>query len=129
MRETFTSGSVGRAPGNRCLYPEGDGSQRPLVPRSRYFQRLTRSAQHYTHLGDRAQGCCPAATMLCHGHGKERAEERRERGSASGVPEARGPAYEAPRPAVSPAECTAGQPSSHGMAGLGRNGGRVSLLG
>ena len=22
MRETFTSGSVGRAPGNRCLYPE-----------------------------------------------------------------------------------------------------------
>src|SRR5205823_2351557 len=33
MRETFTSGSVGRAPGNRCLYPEGDGCQRPLVPR------------------------------------------------------------------------------------------------
>ena len=24
MRETFTSGSVGRAPGNRCLYPESD---------------------------------------------------------------------------------------------------------
>ena len=24
MRETFTSGSVGRAPGNRCLYPEAD---------------------------------------------------------------------------------------------------------
>jgi hypothetical protein len=22
MRENFTSGSVGRAPGNRCLYPE-----------------------------------------------------------------------------------------------------------
>jgi hypothetical protein len=22
MRETFTSGSVGRAPGNWCLYPE-----------------------------------------------------------------------------------------------------------
>jgi hypothetical protein len=22
MREIFTSGSVGRAPGNRCLYPE-----------------------------------------------------------------------------------------------------------
>jgi hypothetical protein len=30
MRETFTSGSVGRAPGNRCLYPEGDGGQPPL---------------------------------------------------------------------------------------------------
>ena len=25
MREIFTSGSVGRAPGNRCLYPETDG--------------------------------------------------------------------------------------------------------
>jgi len=24
MREIFTSGSVGRAPGNRCLYPELD---------------------------------------------------------------------------------------------------------
>jgi hypothetical protein len=22
MRETFTSGTVGRAPGNRCFYPE-----------------------------------------------------------------------------------------------------------
>jgi hypothetical protein len=39
MRETFTSGSVGRAPGNRCLYPEGDGFQRPL--RSRFPARLT----------------------------------------------------------------------------------------
>jgi len=40
MRETFTSGSVGRAPGNRCLYPEGDGAQCPLVPRSRSLPRL-----------------------------------------------------------------------------------------
>jgi len=24
MREIFTYGSVGRAPGNRCLYPERD---------------------------------------------------------------------------------------------------------
>jgi len=24
MREIFTYGSVGRAPGNRCLYPEAD---------------------------------------------------------------------------------------------------------
>ena len=30
MRETFTSGSVGRAPGNRCLYPEPDCLQPPL---------------------------------------------------------------------------------------------------
>jgi hypothetical protein len=29
MRETFTSGSVGRAPGNRCLYPEPDCLQPP----------------------------------------------------------------------------------------------------
>jgi len=28
MREIFKSGSVGRAPGNRCLYPEGDGKGR-----------------------------------------------------------------------------------------------------
>ncbi len=30
MRETFTAGSVGRAPGNRCLYPEPDCLQRPV---------------------------------------------------------------------------------------------------
>jgi hypothetical protein len=30
MREIFTSGTVGRAPGNRCLYPE-DG--RGMAPR------------------------------------------------------------------------------------------------
>ncbi len=28
MRENFTSGSVGRAPGNRCLYPEADAKSR-----------------------------------------------------------------------------------------------------
>ena len=39
MRETFTSGSVGRAPGNRCLYLEADRLQRPL--RSRFRRRLT----------------------------------------------------------------------------------------
>jgi RNA-directed DNA polymerase len=41
MRETFTSGSVGRALGNRCLYPEADAFQRPL--RSRFQARLSRS--------------------------------------------------------------------------------------
>jgi hypothetical protein len=30
MRATCTSGCVGRAPGNRCLYPEPDCLQRPL---------------------------------------------------------------------------------------------------
>ena len=38
MRETFTSGSVGRAPGNWCLYLEADCLQRPL--RSRCRQQL-----------------------------------------------------------------------------------------
>ncbi len=28
MRESFTYGSVGRAPGNRCLYPEVDSEGR-----------------------------------------------------------------------------------------------------
>jgi hypothetical protein len=28
MREIFTYGSVGRAPGNRCLYPEPDTGDR-----------------------------------------------------------------------------------------------------
>ena len=32
MRETFTSGSVGRAPGNRCLYPEGAGGITRAAP-------------------------------------------------------------------------------------------------
>jgi RNA-directed DNA polymerase len=40
MRETFTSGSVGRAPGNRCLYPEPDCLQRPLLRRSRFRQQV-----------------------------------------------------------------------------------------
>jgi len=31
MRENFTSGSVGRAPGNRCLYPEIDILLIPLI--------------------------------------------------------------------------------------------------
>ena len=43
MRETFTSGSVGRAPGNRCLYPECSGREglnltgaSPVVPIARF---------------------------------------------------------------------------------------------
>jgi hypothetical protein len=31
MREIFTSGSVGRAPGNRCLYPEFDSKRGQLA--------------------------------------------------------------------------------------------------
>ena len=43
MRETFTSGSVGRAPGNRCLYPEPDCLQPPLLRRSRFRQQVSAS--------------------------------------------------------------------------------------
>jgi hypothetical protein len=43
-----------------------DCLQRPL--RARFRQRLTPSAQHYTQLGNRAQGLYPAATMLFNGH-------------------------------------------------------------
>src|SRR6266567_7420183 len=45
MRETFTSGSVGRAPGNRCLYPEPDCLQRPLLRRSRFRQQVSASVR------------------------------------------------------------------------------------
>ena len=31
MREIFTSGSVGRASGNRCLYPEAERVLRTLI--------------------------------------------------------------------------------------------------
>jgi hypothetical protein len=41
MRETFTSGSVGRAPGNRCLYPEPDCLQPTL--RSGFRQQVSAS--------------------------------------------------------------------------------------
>jgi len=41
MRSWRTSGSVGRAPGNRCLYPEGDCLQPTL--RSGFRQQLTPS--------------------------------------------------------------------------------------
>ena len=34
MRETFTSGSVGRAPGNRCSYPELGHAMRIQVAQS-----------------------------------------------------------------------------------------------
>jgi hypothetical protein len=43
MREWRTSGSVGRAPGNRCLYPEADCLQPTLLRRSGFWRRLRRS--------------------------------------------------------------------------------------
>jgi hypothetical protein len=45
MRETFTSGAGGRAPGNRCLYPEPDCLQRSLLRRSRFRQQVSTSVR------------------------------------------------------------------------------------
>src|SRR5437016_2000540 len=56
MRETFTSGSVGRAPGNRCLYPESDGFQRPL--RSRFQPRLKPGVRPMTQTVN-GENTCP----------------------------------------------------------------------
>jgi len=52
MRENFTYGSVGRAPGNRCLYPEADHKGlRSLVPSLRSVApELKRSAYKIFHL-------------------------------------------------------------------------------
>src|SRR5262249_61578829 len=89
--------------------------------------RLTPSAQHYTHLGDRAQDLDPAATMLFNGYGEELTDEQLDKGRVGGVPDARCPAYEAPRPAVRPAERAASQQYSNRLSRLGRDGGRLSL--
>jgi hypothetical protein len=43
MRETFTSGSVGRAPGNRCLYPEPDRLQPTLLRRFSFRRQVSAS--------------------------------------------------------------------------------------
>jgi len=43
MRENCSSGSVGRAPGNRCLYPEPDakkrGTESEILELSRHSMR------------------------------------------------------------------------------------------
>jgi hypothetical protein len=38
MRESFTYGSVGRAPGNRCLYPEPDRRGRAALKFYRFLK-------------------------------------------------------------------------------------------
>jgi|SRR2546425_7043877 len=45
MRETFTSGSVGRAPGNRCLYPEPDCLPPTLLRRCGFRQQVSASVR------------------------------------------------------------------------------------
>src|SRR6266446_3586973 len=46
MRSLRTSGSVGRAPGNRCLYPEPDCRQPSLLRRCGCRQQVKRSVRH-----------------------------------------------------------------------------------
>src|SRR2546427_12398015 len=41
MRETFTSGSVGTVPGNRCLYPESDRQEPERRRSGGSWRRLT----------------------------------------------------------------------------------------
>src|SRR5262249_16547940 len=55
MRETFTSGSVGRAPGNRCLYPEPDCLQPSLLRRCGFRQQVSASVIHPVHYLTSAQ--------------------------------------------------------------------------
>jgi hypothetical protein len=72
MRSLRTSGSGGRAPGNRCLYPEGDGGQRPL--HSHCLPRLTRRRTRQLHLPWR-----PSSLSLAVLHAGERRDLRRHR--------------------------------------------------
>jgi hypothetical protein len=56
MRETFTSGSVGRAPGNRCLYPEASRAMRNIhktgkVPHDSRTTKVERSQSFYVDSG------------------------------------------------------------------------------
>jgi hypothetical protein len=82
MRETFTSGSVGRAPGNRCLYPEPDPARLIVSGTSQYelyfnsdnteclvFERYRDSQallDHHKHLGD----TMAAILQTCSGSGE-----------------------------------------------------------
>ena len=51
MRETFTSGSVGRAPGNRCLYPEPDRLQPTLLRRYGLRRQVSFGVRRNVDLG------------------------------------------------------------------------------
>jgi hypothetical protein len=61
MRETFTSGSVGRAPGNRCLYPEPDRLQRPL--RSRFRRQVSASVRVSAGISRHSGEGCKSQTV------------------------------------------------------------------
>jgi len=47
MRETFTSGSVGRAPGNRCLYLEPDCQKPTLLCRCGFRQQVSLGVRRF----------------------------------------------------------------------------------
>ena len=50
MKENFTSGSVGRAPGNRCLYPEADSVRGVCLVVSLSLNFTTRQSPHTLRL-------------------------------------------------------------------------------
>ena len=58
MKENFTSGSVGRAPGNRCPYPDSDTARGVCWRECRSSHFLTQSAiaYHATEAGVIALG-------------------------------------------------------------------------
>ena len=49
MREIFTSGIVGRAPDNRCLYPEADGVKIAVLLKGRANLGIIEAAAHAQH--------------------------------------------------------------------------------
>ncbi len=76
MRETFTSGSVGRAPGNRCLYPEPDRLQPPLVPRFGFRRQVSASVRHEFHWSGKEEG----------GEAKSKVQDGKVMGGVDGQP-------------------------------------------
>ncbi len=46
MRESFTYGSVGRAPRKRCLYPEADGVKTAVLRKGRASLKFIWAAAH-----------------------------------------------------------------------------------
>ena len=63
MREIFTYGSVGRAPGNRCLYPEADGVKIAVLRKGRADLELIWAAAHRRTFGIRSIRC--GRTQCC----------------------------------------------------------------
>ena len=48
MRESFTYGSVGRAPRERCLYPEADGEKIAVLRKGHAGLKFIWAAAHFS---------------------------------------------------------------------------------